>query len=136
MFVYPLFIRIDICYSTYFLVAEKTAAQCIGMDIDEDAIHDACIHIQNRNLSHLVRCLHTNALVADYDWSSVSVVILYLTVAGLKQLYPFLLSNLNHGTRLICIQFRLPDHPCEEFSFDYVDTRGKPQTFGFYKYDF
>ena len=109
------------------------------MDIDADAIHDARMHIQTRDLSHLVQCFHTNALVAECDWSRVSVVILYLTVAGLKQLYPFLVSSLSKGTRLICIQFKLPDlpeHPCEVLSYDYVDCRGKPQTFGFYKYDF
>lgn len=79
-------------------IGTATCTQQHTVDFASHALLRCCLQIDIRL---------QDIATADLDWSTVDVVLVYLTVSGLKQISPLLLPRLAPGTRVVCARWNI-----------------------------
>lgn len=121
-------------------LAERAGCRVVGFEVDEEALADAeaLLGEMEEEARDRVRCYGKDAMAAtpeECDWPAVAHCYGYLTKAGLRQVYPQLKERMRPGAAFYCIQFSIDgEEPVETQTFDFVDDKGAPTTFTFFKY--
>mmetsp|Transcript_10244 Transcript_10244/g.13320 ORF Transcript_10244/g.13320 Transcript_10244/m.13320 type:complete len:200 (-) Transcript_10244:309-908(-) len=120
--------------------AKQTEAKFFGFEIDEGAFSEAEANVTQaeHQLGHSLDNLHLSkedVLKVSFDWTTATVIFMYMTKSGLRRLWPFLKERLLHGTRVLCIQYSIDDAiPDREMETSYFDHKEVEQCFKFYSY--
>ena len=121
-------------------IAERAGCRVVGFEVDGEALADAEVVMEemDQEVRDRIRIYGKDAMSAtpeECDWAMVEHCYGYLTKSGLRQVFPQLRQLMKPGAAFYCIQFSVDgEEPAEVGSFDFVDVRGEPQTFKFFKY--
>ena len=83
--------------------------KCVGLEIEERRLKLAVEKVKSGKLEKLVEIKNENILTSDI--SSATIVLCYLFHDAMEQIGKTLRQRLKPGTKIIAIQFKLPDQP-------------------------
>jgi len=120
------------------LAAQHPECSFMGVELDE-ALHAAGVARLSAAPEGVagrveLRCGDALALAGE-EVTSVGAMYMYMTMRGMRAIYPWAKAHAAPGTRLITAQFRVTGvdhHEVEEVT--YTDARGVDLTFRFYTY--
>lgn len=85
------------------MAAEKFGATAVGVEFDESLVTQSRMTIKRKGLDQKASIIHGDMTVQDY--SSASVVTVYLLPTSNEKMLPILQKQLRPGTRLVCHDF-------------------------------
>ena len=92
----------------------------IGLEIEENRLRLAKENVKKNALGNLIEIKNENILTSDI--SNATVVLCYLFHDAMEQIGQTLRARVKPGTRIIAVQFQLPNKPPQNWKPDKVFT--------------
>eukprot|EP00440_Ansanella_granifera_P013647 gb/GFBE01014828.1/.p1 GENE.gb/GFBE01014828.1/~~gb/GFBE01014828.1/.p1 ORF type:complete len:184 (+),score=27.79 gb/GFBE01014828.1/:1-552(+) len=122
-------------------LAEKVGCNITGFEVDEEALTHAHAHLgeMSPDARDLLTLHELDAMCSEAsarcDWSSVDICYVYLTKAGLRQVFPQLKQKMRAGSSFVTIQYSVDGvEPIAQGSTSFLDSRGETMAFNFFHY--
>lgn len=110
--------------------AEKFGATAVGVEFDDSLVTQSRMAIKRRGLEKKASIIAGDMMVQDY--TSASVVTLYLLPTSNEKMLPILQRQLKAGTRLVCHDFDFPQLTPEQTITIEDDGEGRSHTLFLY----
>ena len=107
------------------MAAEKYGARGVGIDYDPERVAEAKELVKKKKVEKLVKIIHDD--IRNVDYSSATVVTLYLLYTSNQLLKPYLEKYLKPGTRVVSHDFSMTGWEPKKTEF-YFDEEGSEHT--------
>lgn len=112
------------------MAASRYGATAVGVELNEELVTQSDMTIKRRKLGDKAKIIQGDMMKQDY--SSATVVTVYLLPVSNEKMLPILQKQLKPGTRIVCHDFDFPQLKPEKVETIEDDGEGRSHTLYLY----